>query len=410
LRLVYIHQHFMTNRGAGGTRSYDVARHMVRAGHAVHVICGIYDISGLAPMPWYRWFRRETIEGIDVTVCNVSYSNKFGGVRRTWAFLWFAALAVLASIRVRAPDLVFATSTPLTVGIPGYLAARIKRVPFVFEVRDIWPESFVRSGWVKGTELSIRLMGRLEAFIYRHARKILLVSPGFEKRLIERGLPPRKLKTILLGADGELFRDVKPDHAFLDKYGLHGKTLAIYTGAHGKANGLDYIVSAAEYARNDANIAYVLIGEGMERERLIQTARGKSLTNIVFAEAVPKEQLAGILAVCHIGLMILKNIREPRPVTPNKIFDYMFMGMPALVNFEGPTLEMVTAEGCGWYVDPQRPEELAEKVRRLAGDPELRVSLGRRGQIAARDKYDRKIIARQLTETFEGIISCGDGA
>jgi len=405
MKVLYIHQHFMTNRGAGGTRSYDVSKHMVQAGHQVHMICGIYDISGLAPLPWYRLFRRQIIDGIEVTVCNVPYSNKFGSKRRTWAFLWFAVLATWAALFVRKVDLVFATSTPLTVGIPGYIAAALKRVPFVFEVRDIWPESFVRSGWVKGTELSIRLMERLEVFLYNHAQKVLLVSPGFEKRLIERGFPPDKLKTILLGADGALFADAQVDEAFLDRYHLRGKAIAIYTGAHGKANGLDYILDAAALSRDRPDIAYVLIGEGAEKPRLIDRARNEGLDNVVFAEAVPKERLGGVLAACHIGLMILKHIGEPRPVTPNKIFDYMFMGMPAVVNFEGPTLDMVRQEDCGVYADPTRPEALAEAVKALADDPDRRRRMGENAVRAARQKYDRKIIAGQLMQTFEQVLS-----
>lgn len=405
MRLVYIHQHFCTNQGSGGTRSYDVSKHMVQDGHHIHIICGIADVSGLSQLPWYKLFHRKVIDGIEVTICNVPYSNNLRSLRRTWAFLWFALLATFAALTVRRPDLIFATSTPLTVGIPGYLAAKIKRVPFVFEVRDIWPESFIRSGWVTGNELSIKIMGHLEVFLYRHAVKILLVSPGFEKRLIERGFPAEKLKTILLGADGDIFRDIKPNYEFLDQHNLRDKTVAIFTGAHGKANGLNYIVEAARCSSDNPNIAYVLIGQGGEKERLKQKAQEYNLDNIVFADAVPKEQLPGILAVCHIGLMILKDIHEPRPVTPNKIFDYMFMAMPSVVNFEGPTIDMVQADGSGLYADPKKPEDLAEKVKMLAGNPQLRDEMGQRGKKIAWQKHDRKIIARQLTETFEKIIS-----
>jgi len=401
MNLIYIHQHFMTNAGAGGTRSYDVAKYMVQAGHRVHMICGIYDISGLARMPWYRLFRRERIDGIDLTVCNVYYSNKLGAAKRMWSFFWFAFLATWAVLRSPRPDVVFATSTPLTVGIPGYLGARLRRKPFVFEVRDIWPESLIRSGWVTGKELYIRMMERLEVFLYNRAKRILLVSPGFETRLIERGFPAEKLKTILLGAEGDLFRQVTPDTQFIETHGLAGKTIAIYTGAHGKANGLDYIVEAAQHSRDRQDIAYVLIGEGMEKTRLKELAKDKGLTNIVFADPVPKERLPGILAVCHIGLMILKDIGEPRPVTPNKIFDYMFMGMPAVVNFEGPTIEMVRAEGCGVLADPKDPADLAAKVQSLADDRAWAHELGERGKKAAWQKYDRRMIAGELMAVFE---------
>jgi len=409
MKIIYIHQHFMTNRGAGGTRSYDVAKYMVKLGHEVHMICGVYDTSGIKRLPWYKLFREEVMDGIEVTVCNAFYSNEFGGLKRTWIFLWFAFLATIAAVRVRRPDLIFATSTPLTVGIPGYIASRLKRAPFVFEVRDIWPESLILSGWVTGKELYIRLMTRLEAFCYRKAAKILLVSKGFEERLIERGLKPEKLKTIPLGADGNMFREVTPDSTFLDKQNLHNKTIAVYTGAHGKANGLDYIVEAAEHCRDREDIAYVLIGTGGEKEMLKEKAKAKRLNNVVFADAVPKEQLPGILAVCHIGLMILKHIEGGRPVTPNKIFDYMFTGMPSIVNFEGPTIDMVRKHGCGVLANGLSPEDLAEKTKMLTDNLELREEMGRGAKKAAWEKYDRKIIADQLVQTFEDVLAISRG-
>lgn len=404
MKNVYIHQHFMTNRGSGGTRSYDVARHMVRMGHHVHIICGIYDTSGLEPMPWYKLFRQENYDGVAVTVCNVVSSNKQSALMRTLGYLWFAVLATIASLRIKKPDIVFATSTPLTVGIPGFIAAKLKKSPFIFEVRDIWPESFIRSGWVTGKELNIRLMARLEKFCYKHAHKIMLVSPGFEKRLIERGLPPEKLKTALLGADGDVFRDVKPNYEFMKQHQLGGKNIAIFTGAHGKSNGLYYVLDGAKNLLDRPDIAIILIGDGYEKHNLIQYAKDHQLNNVCFADPVPKDDLPGILAVCKIGLMILRYIGEPRPVTPNKIFDYMFMGMPALVNFEGPTIDMVNADECGLYVDPTKPEDLAEKIKLLVDNPEMARQMGENGKKAAWTKYDRGIIAQQLIDTFVDVV------
>lgn len=404
MKLIYIHQHFTTNQGSGGTRSYDIAKYMVQAGHEVRMICGIYDSSGLKPMPWYKLFCRQTMDGIDVIICNVVSSNRHSAMRRTLSYIWFAILATFATLYIRKVDLVFATSTPLTVGIPGYISAKLNQVPFVFEVRDLWPESFIRSGWVTGKELNIRMMGWLEVFIYNHATKILLVSPGFEKRLIERGFRAEKMKTILLGADGDMFKEIRPNEEFLDKYGLRNKKIAIFTGAHGKSNGLYYVLDAAKECKDRTDIAYVLIGDGYEKKNLIKATQQKNLNNVIFADPVSKTDLPGILGVCHIGLMILRYIGEPRPVTPNKIFDYMFMGMPSLVNFEGSTIQMVEADECGLYVDPKNSQDLAAKVKMLADNPKMREELGEKGRKAAWEKYDRKIIAKQLADTFEDVL------
>jgi glycosyltransferase involved in cell wall biosynthesis len=403
MRLIYIHQHFTTNRGSTGTRSYDVAKYMVEAGHEVYMICGVNEASDIQPLPWYKWFRQENMDGIEVITCNVPYANNFGKFKRTWAFVWFAVLAAWAALRVKKPEVVFATSTPLTVGIPGRIAAKMKKVPFVFEVRDLWPESFVHSGWLTEKDLYVRLMARLESYCYKHAQKILLVSKAFETRLIERGLEPAKLKTVLLGADGNLFKDPTPDKEFVAQYHLEGKTIAIFTGAHGKANGLDYVVDAAKFTNDREDIAYVMIGSGSEKERLKQRAKDEGLSNVVFADPVPKQRLVGVLASCHIGLMILKYIEGGRPVTPNKIFDYMFIGIPSIVNFEGPTIDIVRKDQSGLYADGTKSQELAEQVIKLADNPHLREEMGNNGKKAAWEKYDRKGLAYELIDVFEEV-------
>lgn len=408
MHIVYIHQHFCTNEGSGGTRSYDVSRHLVQMGHRVTMICGVLDISGLKMAPWHRPFRRCRMDGFDVIICNVLYSNKQGFAARMACFALFAFMAVIAALSVRDVDIVFATHTPLTVGIPGFLAARAKRVPFIFEVRDLWPESDLISGNLKAGWLS-KCLEWLEAFLYSKARKILLVSPGFEKRLIERGYPPSKLRTILLGADGDVFREITPDPTFRASHQLEGKTVAVYTGVHGRANGLDYILDAANCVKDRRDIAFVLVGEGMEKPRLMQRAGEMGLTNVRFIDYVPKTVLPGILANCDVGMMILANVGE-RPVTPNKIFDYMFAGLPAIVNFPGPTIEMVRGDGTGVYADPTRPEEMARQIVYWAEHPEEAKTIGAHARQIAFSKYDRGSIARQLVQAFEQVLDGSRGS
>jgi glycosyltransferase involved in cell wall biosynthesis len=404
MHVLYIHQHFCTNEGSSGTRSYDVSRHLVAQGHRVTVLSGATDICGAPPMPWYRLFRKVRMDGFDVLYCRATYANRLKPLARMWAFCWFAVLAAVRGLFVRKVDLVFATSMPLMVGLPGWWLGLWHRAPFVFEVRDVWPDSIIRSGWVTKDHLGIRMLCTLERFIYRRAVKILVVSPGFEPRLVERGVPAEKLQTIPLGADGELFRQITPDHQFLERYGLTGKFIAIYTGAHGKANGLDYVLAAAEKSLSRPDLAYVLIGPGGERERLRQVARDRGLTNVVFADTVSKVELPGILAACHVGLMILKDIGEPRPVLPNKIFDYMFVGLPSVVNFAGPTWDMMQQEDCGLFADPKRPQALAETLAQLHDQPDLARRLGDHGRQAAWNKYDRRIIAAQLAAAFQQVL------
>jgi len=403
MHIVYIHQHFCTNEGFAGTRSYDVSRHLAGMGHKVTMICGVGDFSGLPRAPWYKLFRKLPMAGFDVIICNVFYSNKMGFLRRLISFVKFAILASIVALFVRDVDLVFATHTPLTVSVPGYIASRLKRAPFVFEVRDLWPESDIISGNLRKDAPVTRMISALEVWSYAKADKIMLVSPGFEKRLLERGYPRRKLRTVLLGADGDVFRELRPDPEFRRRHNLEGKTLAVYTGVHGRANGLDYVVDAAGLLKDRTDIGIVLVGDGMEKPRLKRRVEEMGLKNVTFVGYVPKTVLPGILAACDIGLMILANVGE-RPVTPNKIFDYMFAGLPSIVNFEGPTVEMVRADGTGVFADPKKPAELAERITYWADHSEDAKEIGARARRTAYEKYDRRRIAEQLAEVFQEVL------
>ncbi len=400
MNIVYIHQFFATSQGSSGTRSYDVSRHLAAAGHEVTMICGTTDIG--EPMPWYRLFRRERLANFDVIICNVHAKNNHGAVMRMLTFCWFAVLAtIVACFFVRWPNVIFATSLPLTVGIPGFVAARRHRVPFVFEVRDIFPEGDIISGNLKANSPITKMLEALEWFCYVKADRLLLVSPGFEKRLIERGFDGSKMKSVLLGADRDLFVDVEPDKAFRVTHGLADKTVAIYTGAHGRANGLYYILDAAELLKQREDIAFVLIGDGREKPGLLDQVEKRNLINVHLLPPVPKTQLVRILPECDIGLMILADVGE-RPVTPNKIFDYMMSGLPSIVNFPGPTIEMVLRDEAGVYSDPKKPQELADAVAHWADDPKEAKALGLRVRTLSLKKYDRWEIAMELLETLKG--------
>jgi glycosyltransferase involved in cell wall biosynthesis len=405
MKLVYIHQYFVTSEGTSGTRSYDVSKHLVQMGHEVTMICGRHEQSGLAAMPWWRLFAVQHLDGIKVVMCNAYYSNKLNVAARIGSFLKFAVLATLACIRERGVDLVFATSTPLTVGIPGRLGAAVQRCPYVFEVRDLWPEDLLAAGRLK-PGLEYKLWEWLERFSYAKARRILLVSRGFHDRLLERGFPPERLQTVLLGADGRYYADAQPDTAFLAAHGLAGKTVAVYAGAHGDANGLPQVLEAAEHLRDRPDIAILLIGDGKAKPQLQAVAAERKLSNVFLLDPVSKYRLPGVLMACHIGLMILKQISRPRWVTPNKVFDYMFAGLPTIVNFPGTTAELVAADGVGVVSAPGSAEDLAAKIRHWADHPDLRQAVGRLAREVAWQKYDRKMIAAQLAAVFE---ECVDG-
>jgi len=400
MKVIYVHQYFVTNEGTSGTRSYDISRYLVQLGWQVTMVTGLHDQGTVGRVPFYKPWTVEWIDGIKVVHCNAFYSNSQRVPARLWCFVRFAVLAFFAILWERGADLVFATSTPLTVGIPGRLGAGLKGVPYVFEVRDLWPEDLVDAGRIKpGWQL--KFWEWLERFSYAKARKILLVSKGFHDRLLERGFPPARLETLVLGADSSLYLDVKPDVDYMREQGLAGKTVAIYAGAHGDANGLDQVLDAAIRLKHRTDIAIAFIGQGKMKDALKARAASEGLTNVHFLDPVPKHKLPGVLAACHIGLMILKQITRPRWVTPNKIFDYMFTGLPSIVNFAGTTAELVEVDGAGVASQPGDADDLARRIEHWADHPDERVAVGRRAREVSMTKYDRRAIAERMAAIFK---------
>lgn len=402
MKIIYIHQYFTTPDGTTGTRSYDVARHLIEMGHQVTMICGIHDQSGLPSLPMGKFFDRIDVDGIDVVICNVPYGNGLRVGPRMVAFIGFAGLATLACLRERSPELVFATSTPLTVGIPGRIGSFLKRCPYIFEVRDLWPEDLVASGNMP--EWAAWPWSLLESFSYATAARILVVSEGFRQRLIERGFAPDRVQTILLGADAGAYASIEPNRELLRQHGLGDKTVAVYSGAHGDENGLFQILDAAELCQHRKDIAWVLLGSGKLKDKLVETVRERGLSNVHMLDPVPKRDLPGVLSACDVGLMVLRQISRPRWVTPNKLFDYMFAGLPVLVNFAGTTAELVDELGVGRAVQPGKAQAMVDQVIYWADHPEEREAVGATARRVGLAKFDRKRIAEELETVFSSVI------
>ena len=396
MNIIYIHQHFSTPRGRTGTRSYDFARHLAARGHRVTVVTGVYGASDLADLALDRRITRREVDGIDLRIINVRHDNKQGFWGRIAAFLGFMLLSTLEVLRIRDADVVFATSTPLTTGVPGTLAHWLRGVPFVFEVRDIWPETAVAVGALTNPVL-IRLAGWAERIFYRAAGRIVTISDRMGERLRER-LGPRadKVCVIPLGTDVPLFAGAKPDLAWRRENGLEGKFVAVYAGAHGRVNALGWVLKAAARLKDDPNIRFALLGDGALKASLMAEAKALGLDNVLFLPPLPKEKLAGVLRTCDLGLMTLENLSIFDTACPNKFMDYLAAGLPVLVNFEGEAGWISRREGCGVVVPPEDPEAMAAAIRELASDAARRREMSARGQALAAARFDRSRLAGEL--------------
>jgi len=405
MNIVYVHQHFSTARGHTGTRSYDFARYLVARGHRVTVVTGVYGASDLAEMALERRVTHRTIDGIDLCIINIRHDNKQAFWRRIASFLAFMAVSTIEVLKIRDADVVFATSTPLTTGLPGTLARWLRGVPFVFEVRDIWPESVVQAGGLRNPLLRIPAYWA-ERIFYRAATRIVAVS----RRMADwiRGtLGPRgdKVSAIYLGTDIPLFSQAQPDLGWRRSHGLEGKFVAVYAGAHGRVNALGWVLKAAAILKADPRLRIVMIGDGLLKAALMVQARAEGLDNVVWLDPVPKEKLPGILKACDLGLMTLENVPLFNTVCPNKFMDYLASGLPVLVNFGGEVADFCREESCGVVVPPEDPKGMAQAIAELAADPARSREMGRRGQALAVRQFDRRLLVEQLESVLAAAVA-----
>ena len=402
MHVLYIHQHFTTNAGASGTRSYDYARYLVRQGHRVTVLTGIYALGPFGTALGRGSVHRRQIDGIDVVILKVPYANQMSFLRRLGSFLMFAVLSVWVALRVRKVDVVLATSTPLTVGLPALAMRLLRGVPYIFEVRDIWPAFAVKIGALKNPIL-IRLAYAAEAVFYRFAARIQVISEGMRQALLDRRLPPEKLTVLPTGVDLALYDHAGPDNRLRQRLGWQGRLVAVYAGALSDANGLEYVVEAAAAAKDDPRIGLLIIGDGRRKPALIELATRHGLSNLHFEPSMPKEQLIHVLADCDVGMLILRPLPEFAMAMPNKLFDYLAAGLAVTVNFEGEAASELAARGAGGATNPTDARSLARRLQDYASDPQGLT----RTKAAARElarKYDRAVLAKILEENLKSTI------
>jgi len=379
MHVLYFHQHFSTPQGAAGTRSYEMAQALLREGHSVTMVCGRYaqGKTGLTGA-FERGRRRGSVDGIDVIEFDLRYGNELGLLQRLGVFTKFAMGSI--GIALREPtDVVFATTTPLTAGIPGIFARWLRRKPFVFEVRDLWPELPRAMGIVRNP-LVLALMSALEWVSYRSADRLIGLSPGIVDGIARRGVARERIAMVPNGCDLDLFE--RPDHAWRPEGVRNDQILAIFSGTHGPANGLDAVldVAAELKTRGRDDICIALVGQGREKARLQQRACGQRLDNVLFLDPVPKTELAGLLAGADLGLQILRNVPAfYYGTSPNKFFDYIASGLAVLNNYPGWLADLIRDNDCGFSVAPDDAGAFADALIAAA---ENRTDLARKGKNA----------------------------
>lgn len=402
MRILYVHQYFATRSGATGTRSYEFAKYLVGQGHHVTMITGDAQLPDL---PASEDVRVVDIDGIEVVAIPNRYSNYMTKAARIRSFLQFMMRSIREARKRSHFDVVFATSTPLTVGITGMLAKRRNKIPFVFEVRDLWPEAPVQMGVITSKPM-IQALKTAERVIYRAADHIVALSPGMVDGVLAEGVPAHKVSMIPNCSDLDLFRpDIGRDEQLVESLGLTGKFIAIHAGSMGEANGLMYVVEAAKVAKERGldDLAFVLSGDGKTRPVLEAKCREYGLTNVVFTGSIKKQDMPKYVALADVTMTLFL----PKPIlgtnSPNKFFDAISAGKPVVVNTRGWVKDIVLQEQIGRAVAPERPDELVDALEELRAIPDELRAMGVRARALAEREYNRLQLAAQVEAIFEQV-------
>lgn len=402
MRILYFHQYFITPAMAGGTRSYEMARRLVERGHQVTMVCGTNPQGGVGLVgPFRGGLRRGDIDGLDVIEIDLPYSNHYGLARRAWVFWQYAWRCIWLALKLDY-DLLFATSTPLTAAIPGIVMKWFRRKPFVFEVRDLWPELPQAMGVVT-SPLILSGLRLLEWSGYRQADAMIALSPGILEGIRRRSRPDLPIAMIPNGCDLDLFQPGRRETLSLPGVGPRDLA-AIFTGAHGMANGLDAVLAAAgclqQQGRDD--IKLIFVGDGKMKPHLAARAGQEHLKNCLFFNPMPKRELNALVGAADVGLMILANIPAfYYGTSPNKFFDYIAGGLPILNNYPGWLAELIRECQCGVVVPPDDPGAFAAGLIQLADDPGRRQQMGANARKLAETQFGRAVLAQRFVDWLE---------
>lgn len=400
MRILYIYQFFATPEASLGlTRTYEFARALVDAGHKVTVLT---SSSNLPAEYAERFFGEGTIDGIEVRSIRVGYSNYMGHLRRILSFAAFMLSSVALALRLPRPDVVLASSTPITVALPGLAVSRLKRVPFVFEVQDLWPEAAIQMGAIKRRGPIALVAKQLERAAYRRAVSVVPVSPGMAAGVVAEGIAPSKICMIPNFSNLQLFRPGAKDEGVLERYGLDGKFIVGYTGAIGPSNAVHEQVPEAarllkERGRDD--IVFVIAGDGKSLPELQRLTEG--LDNVRILGRIPKVEVPPLTRSSDVLLALFGDKPILATNSPNKFFDGLASGRPVIVNQPGWTRELVEQADAGVYVPVGDGAALADAVAALADNPQHVAAMGRNARSLAEERFGRDLQAARMVALLE---------
>lgn len=394
MKILYVHQYFNTPKVPGGTRSYWISQDLIKRGHQVTMITSTR--KGFDP-------GEQNIDGINVVFVRNDYSQYMSAPRKVLSFVNFVRLAIKEAIKQKNIDMVYATSTPLTV---GYIAMQVKAKrhwPYVFEVRDLWPEFLIQIGAIKN-KLAIWYLRRLERHIYERSEHVVTLSPGMQEGVIAAGTPKEKTSMIPNMSKPDKFFPHEKNMEIAKQFGVDtNKFNVIHFGAMGTSNGLNYIIDAAKILQDKGveDVNFVFMGGGAKEPKLKKMVEEQELKNVQFLGNHPMGTLAEVVNLCDVSITSFLNLPILKTNSPNKMFDSLSAGKPIIVNSSGWTKDLVEKENCGFFVDPEKPEDLAEKLLAYKEEKETLRVWGENARRLSIEVFDKRILSAKVADVIE---------
>jgi len=407
MHILFLTDNFPPEVNAPASRTFEHCREWVRAGHRVTVITCAPNFPKGKVFDGYRnrFWQKEMMDGIQVIRVWTYITANEGFVKRILDYQSFMVMAILASPFVRGVDVVVGTSPQLFTVCAAYVISRLKRIPFVFELRDLWPESIRAVGAIGNSRL-LDVLERVELFLYHKAARIVSVTYSFKRNLISRGVNANKVIVVTNGVDVSRFRPQPRDEVLAAQLGLQGMFIAGYIGTHGLAHGLETLLEAARRLQDNPNggdVRFLMLGDGANKAKLVEKAQAMGLVNVVFVSSVPKEQVVRYWSLLDVSIIHLKKTELFTTVIPSKLFECMGMGIPVLHGVAGESAEIVESEKCGQVFEPENADALCAGILMLKQQPALREKLRNNGLVAA-GRYDRHQLARKMLDEIETVV------
>ncbi len=413
MKILYVSQYFPPEMGAPAARVAELAGHWAQAGHEVSVLTGFPNHpTGVVPAEWRARLRR------------LIYHEKVGGVNvfRTW--LWplpnrkshermrnYASFCVSAALRglvLPRPDVIIASSPQLLVGLSGWCLAFARQVPFVFEVRDLWPESLVAVGVGHEDSLLHRSLAAIAGFLYRRSDRIVVVTPAFKEHLIRYWhVPAEKIDVVENGVETDLFTPATAEgnQTLRRQLGVDSNFLACYIGTLGNAHGLETLLdSASQLQRQNSSVVFLLVGEGAEKERIKALAQSRALSNVRFLDQQPREQIPAYSSAADACLVLLKKTEVFKTVIPTKLLEFMSCARPVILGVDGQARQIVEQAGCGVAIEPENATALTAAIQQLAANRSLGDALGQKGREFILQNFSRAQTAEKYLSVLHRLV------